>query len=214
MPFAQSRRFMRCASFARFKKRLADATLIAALAAFASGCAIAPVDGPPDKVPAGIERTPDAVPRIEPLAAGGANKPYTVAGRSYVPLVADVPFAESGLASWYGRKFHGRPTSSGEPYDMFAMTAAHRTLPIPSYVRVRNPANGREVIVRVNDRGPFPQASHAEGRIIDLSYAAAARLGVLGAVAPVTIRRITNADMRAGRLLGDAGSAAAVAAHP
>ncbi|MBL8289712.1 MAG: septal ring lytic transglycosylase RlpA family protein [Rubrivivax sp.] len=178
-----------------------------------SGCALAPVDGPPDKVPAGIERTPDAVPRIEPLA-GGANKPYTVAGRSYVPQLADAPYAESGLASWYGRKFHGRPTSSGEPYDMFAMTAAHRTLPIPSYVRVRNPANGREVIVRVNDRGPFPQAAHAEGRIIDLSYAAAARLGVLGAVAPVTIRRITNADMRAGRLLGDAGAAINGAAHP
>jgi rare lipoprotein A len=99
---------------------------------------------------------------------------------------------ESGLASWYGRKFHGRPTASGEPYDMFAMTAAHKTLPIPSYARVRNPANGREIIVRVNDRGPF-----AEGRIIDLSWVAALRLGVLAGVAPVEVQRLTFDDIRA-----------------
>jgi len=162
-----------------------------------AGCATQVVDGPPDSVPPGIERTPDAVPRIEPIRQGGPNRPYAVGGRTYVPLTADVPFSETGLASWYGRKFHGRPTSSGEPYDMFAMTAAHKTLPIPSYARVRNPANGREVIVRVNDRGPF-----ADGRVIDLSYAAAARLGLLGGVAPVTVRRLTFADMRAAELLG------------
>ena len=141
------------------------------------------------------------MPRIEPLRGGGPNKPYTVAGRSYVPLTADVTFSESGLASWYGRKFHGRPTSSGEPYDMYAMTAAHKTLPIPSYARVRNPANGREIVVRVNDRGPF-----AEGRVIDLSYAAAAKLGMLNGVAPVTLRRITFADVRAAQMLGAARS--------
>lgn len=177
--------------------RLAHALLTASAGVLFAGCASAPgVDGPPENPPPGIERTPDAVPRLEPIRFGGPNKPYSVAGRTYVPLTGDVVFTESGLASWYGRKFHGRPTSSGEPYDMFAMTAAHKTLPIPSYARVRNPANGREIVVRVNDRGPF-----AEGRVIDLSYAAAAKLGLLAAVAPVTVRRITFGDMRAADLL-------------
>jgi rare lipoprotein A len=170
-----------------------------ALLAFLAGCASAPTDGPPEDPPPGIERTPDAVPRVEPIRAGGPNRPYSIGWRTYVPLTTDAPFAETGLASWYGRKFHGRPTSSGEAYDMFAMTAAHRTLPIPSYARVRNPANGREIIVRINDRGPF-----AKGRVIDLSYAAAARLGTLGGVAPVTVRRLTFADIRAGQLMGSA----------
>jgi rare lipoprotein A len=108
-------------------------------------------------------------------------------------MTQDLPFTERGLASWYGRKFQGRRTSSGEPYDMFAMTAAHPTLPIPSYARVRNPANGREVVVRVNDRGPF----HA-GRIIDLSYTAALKLDLLRGVAPVEVERITFDEIRAG----------------
>ncbi|MBL8347778.1 MAG: septal ring lytic transglycosylase RlpA family protein [Rubrivivax sp.] len=192
--------------------RLAHALLTAGAGALFTGCASAPgVDGPPENPPPGIERTPDAVPRLEPIRVGGPNKPYSVAGRAYVPLAGDVAFSESGLASWYGRKFHGRPTSSGEPYDMFAMTAAHKTLPIPSYARVRNPANGREIVVRVNDRGPF-----AEGRVIDLSYAAAAKLGLLAAVAPVTVRRITFGDMRAANLLGlaDARPSAQPAPHP
>jgi len=149
-------------------------------------------DGPPASVPAGLERTPDAVPRIEPIRSGGPNKPYEAAGRSYTPMTADKPLAERGGASWYGRKYHGKPTSSGEPYDMFAMTAAHPTMPIPSYARVRNPANGREVIVRINDRGPF-----ASGRVIDLSYTAALKLGLLGGVAPVEVERITHAEIRA-----------------
>ena len=165
-----------------------------------AACAAPSGDGPPDSVPPGVALTPDAVPRIEPIRRGGPNRPYTIGGRTYVPLTGDVPFTETGLASWYGRKFHGRPTSSGEPYDMFAMTAAHRTLPIPSYARVRNPANGREIVVRVNDRGPF-----VAGRVIDLSYAAAARLGVLAGVTPVTVRRVTFADMRAAELLGTTG---------
>ena len=144
-------------------------------------------------MPPDLHRTPDAVPRVEPLRSGGPNKPYVVMGRRYVPFADDRPFRERGLASWYGRKFHGRPTASGERYDMFAMTAAHKTMPLPSYARVRNPANGREIIVRVNDRGPF-----ADGRVIDLSYVAALRLGVLGGVAPVLVERLTADDIRRG----------------
>ena len=132
-------------------------------------------DGRPATPPTGLADLPDAEPRVETIRPGGANKPYEIAGQRYEPMAADVPYRERGLASWYGRKFHGRPTASGEPYDMYAMTAAHPTLPIPSYVKVRNPANGREVIVRVNDRGPF-----VSGRIIDLSQAAARRLGIVG----------------------------------
>jgi rare lipoprotein A len=164
--------------------------------AILAGCATRPrptTDGPGPTPPPGLERTPDAEPRIEPVRQGGPNKPYEVLGQRYVPLPADTPLAETGLASWYGRKFHGQPTSSGEPYDMYAMTAAHKTMPIPSYARVRNPANGREVVVRINDRGPF-----ATGRVIDLSYTAALRLGVLAGVAPVEVRRITHAEIRAG----------------
>jgi rare lipoprotein A len=153
---------------------------------------------------------PDAEPRVEPLRSGGANRPYEVFGRSYTPLLGDAPLSERGLASWYGRKFHGRPTSSGEPYDMYAMTAAHKTMPIPSYARVRNPANGREVIVRINDRGPF----HG-GRVIDLSYTAALKLGVLNAVAPVEVERITQEAIRTGGWrTGSEGRAMAAALPP
>ena len=150
-------------------------------------------DGPEARPPSGLERTPDAEPRLEPVRTGGANKPYEVGGERYVPLPPEAPLRESGLASWYGRKFNGRPTAIGEPYDMYAMSAAHKTMPLPSYARVRNPANGREVIVRVNDRGPF-----VAGRVIDLSYTAALKLGVLGGVAPVVVERITPAEIRTG----------------
>lgn len=150
-------------------------------------------DGPPPNPPPGVANTPDAVPRVEPIRQGGPNKPYEVFGQRYVPMTADLPLREVGGASWYGSKFHGRPTSSGEPYDMLGMTAAHKTMPIPSYARVRNPANGREIVVRVNDRGPF-----VAGRVIDLSYAAAARLGVLRAVTPVEVARLTHAEIRSG----------------
>jgi rare lipoprotein A len=168
------------------------------LAALLSGCATrspAPAerDGPMANPPTDLDRTPDAVPRLERIRIGGPNKPYEVLGERYEPLAGDVTYADRGLASWYGRKFHGRPTASGEVYNMYAMTAAHPTLPIPSYARVRNPANGREVIVRVNDRGPFHK-----GRIIDLSYTAALKLDVLRGVAPVEVRRITHAEIRAG----------------
>jgi len=150
-------------------------------------------DGVGADVPPDLANLPDAEPRIEPIRAGGANKPYTVLGRDYVPIARDSAFKERGLASWYGKKFHGRRTANGETYDMYAMTAAHPTLPLPSYARIRNPANGREIVVRINDRGPF----HA-GRIVDLSYAAALRLDLLRGVAPVELERLTFDEIRAG----------------
>jgi rare lipoprotein A len=176
-------------------ERAATFFVAAGLMAILAGCANRPrppaTDGPGPTPPPGLERTPDAEPRIEPVRQGGPNKPYEVLGQRYVPLPADTPLAETGLASWYGRKFQGLPTSSGEPYDMYAMTAAHKTMPIPSYARVRNPANGREVIVRINDRGPF-----SAGRVIDLSYTAALKLGVLAGVAPVQVHRLTHREIR------------------
>lgn len=167
---------------------------VMALAVLLAACSATPTrDGPEAKPPAGLDKTPDAQPKVEPIRSGGANKPYTVNGRSYTPVTSDKPMAEKGLASWYGRKFHGKRTASGEVYDMYAMSAAHKTMPLPSYARVRNPANGREVIVRVNDRGPF----HAD-RVIDLSYTAAMRLGVLNGVAPVEVERLTHDQIRSG----------------
>jgi rare lipoprotein A len=129
-------------------------------------------DGPPTALPADLDRIADAQPRDEPLHRF-ANRPYNVFGVNYTPLTLHAPLAQRGIASWYGRKFHGQKTAIGETYDMFAMSAAHTTAPLPSYARVTNVRNGKSVIVRVNDRGPF----HA-GRIVDLSYAAAHRIGV------------------------------------
>ncbi|MDR1647099.1 MAG: septal ring lytic transglycosylase RlpA family protein [Zoogloeaceae bacterium] len=128
-------------------------------------------DGPANEIPVDLDAVPNAVPKHEPLYKP-ASKPYEVLGKKYVPQTEIRPFRQEGVASWYGRKFHGQKTSIGDTYDMFAMTAAHPTLPLPSYVRVTNPANERAVVVRVNDRGPF----HA-GRILDLSYVAAYKLG-------------------------------------
>ena len=150
-------------------------------------------DGPHANPPTDLASVPDAEPRVEPIRRGGPNKPYEVMGREYVPITQDTAHTERGLASWYGKKFHGRRTASGEIYNMYAMTAAHPTLPIPSYVRVFNPVNKREVVVRINDRGPFHP-----GRVIDLSYAAAFKLGVLRGVAPVELVRITFDEIRAG----------------
>jgi rare lipoprotein A len=132
-------------------------------------------DGPHERPPANLERVADAVPRREPLHKF-ANRPYEALGKRYVPLTSVQPFRQSGLASWYGKRYHGQKTSSGETYDMYAMTAAHATLPIPSYVRVTTLANGRCVVVRVNDRGPFKS-----DRVIDLSYVAAYKLGFIQA---------------------------------
>ena len=186
----------------------------AVAAALLAGCASGPGggrigrDGAPSSPPPDLASVPDAEPRVEPVrASGGTSKPYSVRGRSYVPITDDRPFRERGLASWYGTGFHARSTASGEPYDMYAMTAAHKTLPLPSYVRVRNPANGREAIVRVNDRGPFH-----DGRIIDLSYTAALKLDLLRGVAPVEIERLTNEDIRTGAWRRDGGTQFASAA--
>jgi rare lipoprotein A len=131
-------------------------------------------DGPGDSLPPDLAAIPDAVPMDEPLHKF-ANRPYVVFGKTYVPNSANDAFRQSGIASWYGRKFHGQKTSSGEIYDMYAMTAAHPTLPIPSYARVTSAVNGKSVVVRVNDRGPF----HGD-RVIDLSYTAASKLGIAG----------------------------------
>ncbi|NMG66827.1 septal ring lytic transglycosylase RlpA family protein [Azoarcus indigens] len=128
-------------------------------------------DGPDDIPPDNLELIPDAQPKLEPLHRF-ANRPYNVFGQNYVPATVLAPYRERGVASWYGRRFHGQATSSGEPYDMYAMTAAHPTLPIPSYARVTNVATGRSVVVRINDRGPFHK-----GRVMDLSYTAAYKLG-------------------------------------
>ena len=123
--------------------------------------------------PLDVSGIPEPTPRQEPRAAYGNRSPYTVLGRTYRVLDSAEGYVERGVASWYGQKFHGRLTSSREPYDMCSFSAAHKTLPLPSYARVTNLDNGRNVVVRVNDRGPFH-----EGRIIDLSYAAAVRLGL------------------------------------
>lgn len=170
------------------------------VAVLLAGCASGPLklpsierDGPEPNPPPDLVKVPDAEPQVEPIRSGGPNKPYDVAGRSYVPITRDAPYTERGIASWYGRKFHGRRTASGEIYNMYAMTAAHPTLPIPSYARIRNPANGREVVVRVNDRGPF----HG-GRIVDLSYTAALKLDLLRGVGPVELQRITFDEIRTG----------------
>jgi rare lipoprotein A len=142
--------------------------------------------------PAPRRDPPDAVPRVVAIPQGAPNVPYEIKGELYEPENADVPLVETGIASWYGRPFHGRRTATGEVYDMHAMTAAHKTMPLPSYALVRNPRNKREVVVRVNDRGPFK-----DGRVIDLSHAAARKLGISG-IAPVEVRRLTHAEIRSG----------------
>jgi rare lipoprotein A len=165
-------------------------------------------DGPPDRPPADLTQVPDAVPKVEPIVPSGPNKPYVVEGQSYEPIAVDVPFKQRGTASWYGAKFHGRRTASGELYSMYGMTAAHRTLPIPSYARVRAVATGKSVIVRINDRGPFHSA-----RVLDLSYTAAAKLDVLGrGTVEVEIERLTFDQIRSGQWRNDAGGAPVAAA--
>lgn len=137
-----------------------------------SGCSWTERDGAPDRF-VDIDSIVDAVPRNEPFSKSGNPDSYSINGKQYFTLDSNVGFTQSGIASWYGTKFHGKLTASGEPYDMYKMTAAHKSLAIPSYVKVDNIENGKSVVVRVNDRGPF-----VSGRIIDLSYAAAMKLGV------------------------------------
>jgi rare lipoprotein A len=148
-------------------------------------------DGPQDSDPPGLENTPDAIPKIEPYRPAN-SRPYVVFGKTYTPITDERPFKQRGIGSWYGKKFHGQKTSSGEPYDMYQMTAAHPTLPIPSYARVTNIRNGKTVIVRVNDRGPFHSS-----RIIDLSYTAALRLDYLsGGSSELLVERLLPEDIR------------------
>lgn len=128
-------------------------------------------DGPIMAVPYDLDALPEPVPQTEPLNRF-ANRPYSVFGQDYVPTQPNAAFVQEGIASWYGRKFNGKNTASGEPYDMFKLTAAHPTLPVPSYARVTNLENGKSVVVRINDRGPFHK-----NRVMDMSYAAAYRLG-------------------------------------
>lgn len=165
-----------------------SATTLAIAIALLAGCASKPPtkaasasarpgayykdDGPAAATPSELDQIPDAQPRDEPLHRF-ANRPYNVFGVDYKPLISLTTLHQRGIASWYGRKFHGQKTAIGELYDMFAMTAAHPTAPLPSFARVTNPRSGKTVIVRINDRGPF----HA-GRIVDLSYAAAHRIGI------------------------------------
>ncbi|WP_027865854.1 septal ring lytic transglycosylase RlpA family protein [Massilia alkalitolerans] len=131
-------------------------------------------DGPGLNPPAGLMDLPDAVVKAEPYSRW-ANRPYSVFGQTYTPILHQDPFVQRGVASWYGVKFHGQKTSSGELYDMYKMTAAHPTLPIPSFARITSVETGKSVVVRINDRGPF----HAS-RIVDVSYTAALKLGLLG----------------------------------
>lgn len=153
-------------------------------------------DGPEANPPANLDAVPDAVPRIEPLARG-PNNPYSVFGQRYVPDTSGQPYRAQGPASWYGKKYHGKPTSNGERYDMYGMTAAHPTLPIPSYVRVTRVATGKTVVLRINDRGPF-----LGGRVIDLSYVAAHKLGVLSpGSADVIVERIMPEQIANGTAL-------------
>lgn len=149
-------------------------------------------DGPGADVPANLGDTPDAVPRSEPLHPY-ANRPYVALGKTYTPLTRPGSYKERGIASWYGKKFNGQRTSSGEIYDMYGMTAAHPTLPIPSYARVTNLSNHKSVVVRVNDRGPF-----LHERIMDLSYTAAHKLGIVGnGSAQVEVESIAAPDASA-----------------
>ena len=149
-------------------------------------------DGPGDSPPANLRDVPDAEVRNEPYSTR-SNRPYVVFGKTYTPMTDNEPFTQRGTGTWYGKKFHGQRTSSGEIYDMYKMTAAHPTLPIPSYARVTSIDSGEQVIVRINDRGPF----HAT-RVIDVSYTAALKLGFLGKGShQVVVERLLPADIDA-----------------
>lgn len=167
--------------------------LICGLLCAIAGCSVKnEKDGAPASLNIGVAAAyaEDAIPRLEPVTRKGNTNPYTVMGKTYHLLPSSEGYSAQGLASWYGTKFHGKQTSNGEIYDLNLMTAAHKTLPIPCYVRVINRENGRSAIVRVNDRGPFH-----DDRLIDLSYAAAVRLGFADhGTAPVFIETVTPDD--------------------
>lgn len=148
-------------------------------------------DGPGENPPPDLEQIPDAEVRAEPYSRY-ANRPYVVFGKTYTPMLSEQPFRQRGMSSWYGKKFHGQKTSSGEIYDMYKMTAAHPTLPIPSFARITSVATGKQVVVRINDRGPFHSS-----RIVDVSYTAAVKLGLL---------KSGSQEVHLERLLPDAGT--------
>ncbi len=169
------------------------ALIVSACGSTRSGGGYYKDDGPLATVPANIAAIPNASPRIERHAPANF-RPYEVFGVRYQPIGENQPYRQQGIASWYGKKFHGKKTANGETYDMYAMTAAHPTLPLPSYAIVSRPGTDRSVVVRINDRGPF----HT-GRIIDLSYVAAYKLGLIGpGSGQVVVQAITNNDIRAG----------------
>lgn len=161
-------------------------------------------DGPGDDPPPNLRDVPDAQFKAEPLSRF-ANRPYEVLGKTYVPILHNDAFTQRGVATWYGKKFHGQRTSSGELYDMYKMSAAHPTLPIPSYARVTSLETGKQVVVRINDRGPFHSS-----RVIDVSYTAALKLGLLGKGShEVTVERVLPEDpARIATLRREAGAAA------
>jgi rare lipoprotein A len=167
-------------------------------------------DGPGENIPPNLNDIPDAEPRIEPYAKG-PNRPYSVFGKTYQPITdSTTPFKQRGVGSWYGKKFHGQKTASGEPYDMYKMTAAHPTLPLPSYARVTNLKNGAQVIVRINDRGPFHSS-----RIIDLSYTAALKLGYIGSgSSELEVERLLPDEIARIAANRQAGQSAVVATGP
>lgn len=190
--------------------RLVIALLIAALLSACGGKSRTrdgdSVDGPSY---AGIRASDvaDAVPREEPLARYGNHSPYEVFGKKYTVMSSARGYREVGIASWYGSKFHGRRTSSGEPYDMHLATAAHRSLPLPTYAEVTNLDNGRRVVVKINDRGPFKG-----NRLIDLSYGAALRLGMIGTgTARVEVRAVLPSEVSSGTRMVAAGSTGTMA---
>jgi len=168
-------------------ERLERLILIPVVLAAVGGCTL--VGGPsPDATVPSPEGVPEGRPQAEPASRGGNMAEYEQSGRRYRVLDSSSGYDERGVASWYGEAFHGRPTSSGEPFDMHALSAAHRTLPLPAWVRVTNLSNGRSLLLRVNDRGPFADPGR---RIIDVSYSAAVRLGMVETgTAPVRVQAV------------------------
>lgn len=183
-------------------KPVIQTSVLAILLTLLQSCAVLDnrIDGPPVQ-PVDISKIPNPVPKNEPRSRYGNPESYVVNGESYRVLDNSTGFVERGIASWYGRKFQGRRTSSGETYNPYAMTAAHRTLPLPTYVEVTNLRNGKQVIVRVNDRGPF----HVN-RIIDLSYVAALKLGIVTeGTGLVEIRAIEPGKFQTDGILASSG---------
>ncbi len=160
-----------------------------------AGCSYITVerDSAPTK-PADVSSIPDAIPKSETRSKYGNPKSYVVLGKRYYVMNDNRGFSQQGIASWYGKKFHGKRTSSGESYDMYAMTAAHKTLILPAYIEVTNLRNGKKVVVKVNDRGPFH-----ENRIIDLSYAAATKLNVVAKGTALVKIRVVQTGYASGK---------------